>query len=262
MILLADVGNSRIKWAIYEKGEFLQEGLIYHHQTKLSEAGGLKQWEYLPRPNRALIVSVAGPELCSTLKTWVRRVWAIDAEFVIATATCCGLYNAYAEPALLGADRWVAMIAARALTQQACYVVDCGTALTIDAVAADGRHLGGVIVPGIQLMRQALYSETRQIIPEQGEYCLFGTSTKDCVWGGTIYAVAAAIDGITERMMAARGPGIRFLTGGGAELIAEYLLGKFQIQPDLVFHGLKLIAEQQESKDLYPSNCFLACHNQ
>jgi type III pantothenate kinase len=260
MILLADAGNSRIKWVAYEDGMFRKDGLFHYSCQELMDAAA-HQWRDLPRPSRVLIVSVAGPEASSALTKWIKDNWDIEAEFVTATATACGIQNAYSEePSRLGADRWVAMIAARALTQQTCYVVDCGTALTIDAIAANGQHLGGVIVPGIQLMRQALYRETQQILPEQGEFRLFGKSTRDCVWGGTIYAVAAAIDGITDRMMATGGPGIRFLTGGGAEMISAYLLGKFQLQPDLVFYGLRLIAEQRE--ELLVSSCHLALSSQ
>jgi len=243
VILLADVGNSRIKWVIDEDGKFRTRGRASHGEEEWAELAA-RQWGHLPRPARALIVSVAGSEARAGLEKWIEQTWAIEAEFVVSTAAACGVRNAYAEPERLGADRWVAMIAARALTQQICYVVDCGTALTIDALAADGQHLGGVIVPGARLMREALYRETRQIPPEGGEPRLFGQSTRDCVWGGAIHAVAAAIDGITERMMAVSGSGARFLTGGGAEAISPYLLRQYRLEPDLIFRGLQVIAGQ------------------
>jgi type III pantothenate kinase len=143
----------------------------------------------------------------------------------------------------MGADRWVALIAARALLgPKTCYVVDCGTAVTIDALAADGRHLGGVIVPGMRLMREALYRETRQIPPEPGEARLFGQSTRDGVWGGALYAVASAIDGITERMSAEHGSGARLLTGGDVETVWPCLRGEYRWEPDLIFTGLRVIA--------------------
>lgn len=243
MILLADVGNSRIKWVVYADGKWLLRGQMDHGEMEWAEIAQ-QQWGALSRPTRVLIVSVAGPVVRAALTEWVGYAWGIEAEFVFSTAQECGVRNAYAQPERLGADRWVAMIAARDLARQACYVVDCGTALTIDALGADGQHQGGLIVPGIRLMRQALYRETRQISPEEGESQLFGKSTRDAVWGGAIYAVAATIDGITERMMAVSGQGIRFLTGGGAEVILPYLEGSFQLEPDLIFHGLRVIAEQ------------------
>jgi type III pantothenate kinase len=93
-------------------------------------------------------------------------------------------------------------------------------------------------------MREALYRETRQIPPETGEIRLFGQSTRDCVWGGAAHAVAAAIDGITERMMAVEGRGARLLTGGDAEAVSPYLSGRYRLEPDLIFQGLRAIAER------------------
>ena len=241
MILLADAGNSRIKWAIWDAGDFRQRGQASHGEegwTALVE----RQWCDLPRPVRVVIVSVAGHDARASVTKWINRHWGIEAEFVVSTAAACGIRNSYVEPERMGADRWVAMIAARALTNQACYVVDCGTAVTIDALAADGQHLGGVIIPGMRLMREALYRETRQIPPEMGEARLFGQSTRDCVWGGAVYAIAAAIDGITARMSAAYGSGLRLLTGGDAETVLPCLQGEYRWEPDLIFTGLRVIA--------------------
>jgi type III pantothenate kinase len=242
MILLADVGNSRIKWVSWEAGAFQARGRTDHGEESWGELMD-RLWVDWPRPTRVLIVSVAGAEASAELSQWVRRNWVIEVEFVVSTAAACGVRNAYAEPERMGADRWVAMIAARALLgPRTCYVVDCGTALTIDALAADGQHLGGVIVPGMRLMREALYRETRRIPPETGEPRLFGQSTRDCVWGGAAYAVASAIDGITERMIVSHGPGLRLLTGGGAEAVLPLLRDEYRLEPDLIFTGLRVIA--------------------
>jgi len=245
VILLADVGNSRIKWVGCEAGEFQRRGRAAHGTESWSELAD-RLWVDLPHPARVLIVSVAGPEARAELSQWVQRNWTIEAEFVVSATAACGIRNSYAEPERMGADRWVAMIAARALLgPRTCYVVDCGTAVTIDALAADGQHLGGVIIPGMRLMREALYRETRQIPPETGEPHLFGQSTCDCVWGGALYAVASAIDGITERMIASHGPGARLLTGGGAEAVLPFLRGEYRLELDLIFSGLRVIAGEQ-----------------
>ena len=246
MILLVDVGNSRLKWVGCERGEFLLRGGAAHGEETWMELA-TEQWSALPPPERALIVSVAGIEVRAALMDWIRQVWNIEAEFVVSTAMAGGIRNAYAEPERLGADRWVAMIAARALVGPTlCYVVDCGTAVTLDALAADGRHLGGVILPGMRLMREALYRETRQIPPETGEPRLFGRSTREGVWGGAAYAVASAIDGILDRMAAISGSGPRLLTGGAAETVAPHLQGSYRLEPDLIFTGLQVLAGLDE----------------
>ncbi|MBK7540325.1 MAG: type III pantothenate kinase [Candidatus Competibacteraceae bacterium] len=244
MILLADIGNSRLKWVTLEGGAFQRRGQASHGKTDWAEVAA-RQWGNLPAPTRVLLVSVAGSEARAALTAWIERRWGIQPEFVLATAAACGIRNAYLDkPERLGADRWVAMIAARALTRQPCYVVDCGTAVTLDALAADGQHLGGVIVPGLRLMREALYRDTRQIPPEGGTPQLFGRNTRDCVWGGSVHAVAAAIDGISTRMMAAGGAGLRLLTGGDAETVLPYLVESFQLEAELIFQGLRVIAER------------------
>lgn len=242
MILLADIGNSWIKWGCWERGGLQIHGHA-HGGESWSELAS-KLWADLPRPDRVVIVSVAGLEIGATLANWIRQAWGIEAEFVTSTAAACGVRNSYAEPERMGADRWVAMIAARALLgPQVCYVVDCGTAITIDALATDGQHLGGVIIPGLRLMREALYWKTRQIPPEKGKARLFGQSTRDCVWGGALYAAASAIDGITERMITAHGPGIRLLTGGVVGVILPHLQREYRLEPDLIFTGLQFIAD-------------------
>ncbi len=241
MILLADVGNSRIKWAVWDGGHYQRRGQAGHGAESWTELAE-RHWRALPPPARVLMVSVAGPEARAALTDWVGKTWNLEAQFVSSSAAACGVRNAYAEPERLGADRWVALIAARALTRQTCYVVDCGTAVTIDALAADGQHLGGVIVPGMRLMREALYRETRQIPPETGEPRLFGQSTREGVWGGALYAVASAIDGVTERMIAHHGPGLRWLTGGAAESVLPHVQAEYRLEPELIFTGLRVIA--------------------
>jgi type III pantothenate kinase len=246
VILLADVGNSRVKWVIWDAGHFQRRGQASHNEGSWADLAE-SQWRDLSRPARVVIVSVAGHEVRAALSGWIRQVWGIETEFVASSTAACGIRNSYAEPERMGADRWVAMIAARALTDRTCYVVDCGTAVTIDALAADGRHLGGVIIPGMRLMREALYRETRQISPETGEARLFGQSTRDCVWGGALYAVASAIDGIIERMSVDHGPGVCLLTGGDAEAVLPHLQAEYRWEPDLIFNGLRVIADESPS---------------
>lgn len=244
MILLADVGNSRIKSVSYAQGEFQPLGRVTPHDGESWPELAARLWADLPRPKRVVIVNVAGRRAETELAAWVRQQWVLEAEFARSTVAAHGIRNAYAEPERLGADRWVALIAARALLgPQSCYVADCGTAVTIDALAADGQHLGGVIVPGMRLMREALYRQTRQIPPEEGEAQLFGRSTRDGVWGGALYAVAAAVDGIIDRMEAVHGHGTRLLTGGAASTLLPCLRAAYRFEQRLIFQGLRVIAE-------------------
>lgn len=248
MILFADVGNSRIKWALWDGAQCQQRGQAQHAAAWAECAA--QHWRSLTPPARALLVSVAGEPARHALSAWIADNWGITAQFVTSSAAACGVRNAYREPQRLGADRWVALIAAHALMRQNCYVVDCGTALTIDALAADGQHFGGVIIPGLRLMRESLYRETRQIPPEAGEPQLLARSTNDGVWGGALYALASSIDGITQRMMAAGGAGICILTGGDAQSVLPHLQADYRMEPDLLFKGLQVIAATMEKPPL------------
>ena len=185
--------------------------------------------------------------MATALQDWVKQAWQLEPRFAMTAATGFGVSNAYAIPAQMGVDRWVAMIGARATLGHSCCIVDCGTAVTVDALTAAGQHLGGVIFPGMRLMREALYRDTRQIPAEdQGQSTVFGQSTRDCVGGGTNHAVAAAIDGIAERMEEKLpGETQRLLTGGDADLLLPYLRGRYRLEPELIFHGLLVMAGQQ-----------------
>lgn len=245
MILLVDAGNTRIKWVLWNDGQFVRRGHVLHRGSDRALLGE-QLWGTLERPAQVVIASVAGTELVGTLNRWISETWAVPVHCAVSEAAGFGITNAYAVPAQMGADRWVGMIGARNRIARASCVVDCGTAITIDALSATGVHRGGVIFPGIRLMRESLYRDTRQIPEEHnGQVVLFGASTRDCVWGGTVHAVATAIDGITGRMREELGEeSLCLLTGGDAETLLPYLRGCYRLEPDLIFHGLLVIAGQ------------------
>ena len=245
MKLLADIGNTRIKWLLWEQGEIRRRGERRHRDGDPRQLGQ-QLWGQLERPAQVWIANVAGPEIAAALSAWIAGAWSLEARFVRTEAAGCGVRCAYAVPNRLGVDRWVALIGARALTRQACCVVDCGTAITIDTLSSAGQHLGGVIFPGARLMREALYRDTHQIPAEAGTVTLFGRDTMDGVWGGATYAVAAAIDRITRQMAAEMGePADRLLTGGDAEALQPYLEGDYRLEPELIFQGLLVIASER-----------------
>ncbi len=243
MILLVDAGNTRIKWVMRAATREVARGDLVHAGMAPGKLGA-HLWGRLERPGRVVIASVAGPVISGALAGWCAEAWGLEADLISTQASGFGVTNAYAEPWRLGVDRWVALIGARAGYTGACCIVDCGTAITLDALAADGRHLGGQILPGVRLMRAALYRDTRQIPPEAcGEVELFGRSTRDCVCAGTTYTVTAAVDAIARQMAAAMdGPVTRILTGGDAADILPRLSEPFVLDADLIFDGLACMA--------------------
>ena len=197
MNLLLDIGNTRIKWAwSAEERINMAEPLI--RDSKSFKDLAPAEWENAETPERVIVSNVAGAVFAKSVRTWVKRVWRIDTEFVMPAASACGVTNAYIHPERLGPDRWAALIAAHHLFRKSpVCILDCGSAVTIDALAADGRHMGGLIVPGLAMMERVLVSKTSGIKLENvpaPEISLLARDTETAVQGGTLYALVALID--------------------------------------------------------------------
>jgi type III pantothenate kinase len=151
---------------------------------------------------------------------------------------------------LLGVDRWVAVIAAHHLTREACIVVDIGTAATIDAVTADGQHLGGFIVPGPQLMAASLLRGTSDLLAHatassSAEPLLFATDTRDAIDSGCRVALAALADRAVDDLQRRAGSRpVLLFTGGAAPLVVPQVRSPVQLVPDLVLRGLAVLASE------------------
>ncbi|HUF72184.1 MAG TPA: type III pantothenate kinase [Gammaproteobacteria bacterium] len=250
-MLAIDCGNSRIKWARFEAGRARDAG-----HTSLR--GGADPWALLGAAlagpiDRVLVANVAGPEVAGRIDAAVRSRLGFAPEFVQVEARAHGIECAYREPATLGVDRWLAMIAARRLVEGPLAVVSAGTALTFDAVDAGGRHLGGLILPGDRLMIEALVRHTSQIPivteasgPAAG-LDLLGRSTAVAVAHGTRVALAAAVDRAVATVARALAADVALIvTGGNADGIAAWLASEGEVRADLVLDGLAAIAEDEK----------------
>jgi len=244
--LLIDIGNTRIKWARLEQGTLQPQSASPHAdwtaQTFIDRVGPA-----CADTRRVLVSNVAGPRMAQVIREGLAQTRHVEPEFVTATATAGGVRNAYSQPAQLGVDRWLAIIGAHALERGPVCVVSVGTALTIDGVDANGLHLGGVIVPGPDLMMSSLLHNTSDLAEraKQGSTSrgLFADNTLGAIRQGTEHAAAALV----ERAVALMGQQLHqtpklLLTGGGSARLEESLaLPHLQI-PDLVLQGLGVLA--------------------
>ncbi len=255
MILLLDVGNTRIKWAQLVDTEVTPQHALVHQ--------GVPAREWLDRlfrerfrPARVLIASVAGTQMTELLRTEAERKWQIAPEFATSTAVAGGVTNAYAEASALGVDRWLAVIAAHQIAGAAC-VIDAGTAVTVDVVDARGLHLGGLIVPGIEMMMSSLLDRTSEIAQKARKrpgsartdattaVQMFATNTAAAVANGALVTLAAAADrAATEAIRQCGGSARVLLTGGDAERLARAMQTKCEVVPDLVLRGLAVLARE------------------
>jgi type III pantothenate kinase len=239
MILLLDVGNTRLKWAWLEHLQFGPAGAIAHDATHRSwqreiEADG-------HRPSRIVVSSVAGPAFAAAVTLWARDHYRLEPEFVSARAEQCGVRNAYARPAALGVDRWLALIGAWRSRAHPTLIVSAGTAVTVDTLDGEGRHCGGLIVPGVQMMRdaRARFDDDLDFLP--GPAAGADGAPADC----SLRMLAALADRSIEEFAARVGVAPRvLLTGGDARLLRPLLRHVAEAIPDLVLAGLAIVASE------------------
>ena len=245
-MLLVDIGNTRVKWAT------LEAGLIVPAARRVACAVGRSAVARCPvcggpsnARHRGVSRRVDEPRVSRASGGGERHHGAIRCEFHAGRRRD----QAYADPSLLGVDRWLAVIGAYHLRRSACCVVDVGTAATIDAVDEQGRHLGGFIVPGPQLMVASLHSGTSDLAAHTARSTpatnmSFATNTRDAIERGCRVALAALVDRAFQEL-AARGttPPALLGTGGAIEQIAPFINGPLAVVPELVLRGLAALAQ-------------------
>lgn len=240
MNLLIDIGNSRVHLAADDATDAARS--FYYAPDTLSLLLD-RNTDHLGLPERVLVANVAGTGVKAEVISMCSKKWSVVPEFVCATAHACGVTNAYSDPARLGVDRWLAMIAAWNKYHDNLCVFDCGSALTADLVTIDGRHLGGFIIPGSHMMQNALVSATGQIVLDQPFHFTDrpGRSTDECVYNGTTFAAAAFIEYMLARCNQLDTRYRCILSGGGAGNVTGLLNIRYELEPDLVIEGLKIM---------------------
>lgn len=246
MRLLLDLGNTRLKWALQAQPEgWLARGAVDWQED--TTAGLELAWAGLPRPDTVIGASVVDGVREALVADVVGGLFARAPDWLRTPASACGVRNAYAEPQRLGVDRFLAMVAAHADGRAPCVLAGVGTALTLDALAGDGRHLGGLIAPGPQLMRQSLLDATAQVrLDRPGEILELADNTADAVVSGCFQAAAALIERFATRM-AARfdGAPTLILGGGDAATLLPLLSLPARLSQDSVLRGLAVWANAQ-----------------
>jgi len=202
------------------------------------------------KPERVLAANVAGDAMAKNLTRLTKKTYGVKIEFVTASRQFHELTNGYLDPSLLGADRWLAIIGAWTMAHSALCVVDAGTAVKVDSVDAHGQHLGGLIVPGIHMMREALLTRTSDIakavdMSTPSMAGILANNTIGAVSRGAVFALAGLADRAAEIIEQSTGvkPQL-FITGGDAGMITGTMRARGEIVPDLVLRGLAVIAAQ------------------
>jgi len=237
--LLIDLGNSRVKWAWAGDGQLdpdsAGQGGDADFERACRAAGG-------PEPAEILLSSVAGEERTRHVIDLCARRWNAPVRRLRSRAEQGGVRCAYADPARLGVDRWLALVGAVAKYGKPVAVWDVGTAATLDAVDRDGQHLGGLILPGPETMRTSLAEKTKLNVPGSLEGVMRlrpGRDTRECIAHGIMTAQVGAVRVFFEYVVDPGSTAPRLVVTGGGAAAARPLLGRDSIHdPCLVFRGM------------------------
>jgi len=240
MNLLVDIGNTRLKWAVLQDGRLITGHALVNQQITRHEL--VETWKMQTPPERLAIACVSKAPLLELVLAVAVELWpTIDIVLVKSEAHAFGIYNIYQQPEKLGVDRWLALVAVRNHYPIPACIVDCGTAITVDLIDADGKHQGGLISPGLMLMKKSLAEGTETLQFHETNY-VFGPAnfTEAAICSGTL---AAAV-GLIEHVLTTQSNAMSvILTGGDAETIAAQLAIKPIIDADLVLRGLAIVLE-------------------
>lgn len=243
MKILLDAGNSRIKWAVLEAGRLTETGELQGDAPfeALAERG--------EAPEEVWLASVRDDAFNAGLSDSVARAWPeVPLKVARTRSESHGVVCAYPEPAQMGVDRWLALLAARDIGPEPTCVVDAGSAVTLDALDELGRHLGGLILPGMSMARRMIHERTARVrVEESFRPGWWADNTSDALNSGTHWAIVSLIDRFvqaTERRLSADCR--LLLTGGDAPAIMGSLNGRGRHEPHLVLQGLALVAEGDE----------------
>jgi type III pantothenate kinase len=258
--LALDVGNTRLKWALYDAAhpgaQVLAQGAVFlENIDKLADG----EWLHLPAPGQVLGSIVAGDAIKRRVVEQM-DLWDVAPRWVVSSAFEAGLTNGYDHPARLGADRWVAMIGARHRLlrrglRTPCIVVMVGTAVTVEAIDAEGTFLGGIILPGHGIMLRALESGTAGLHVPTGEVRDFPTNTSDALTSGGTFAIAGAVQRMMDNLTRHCGEAPEcIMTGGAGWKMAPSMSIRAELVESLIFDGLLEIAAQRLANTAAPDS--------
>lgn len=246
MNLLIDIGNSRIKWATLDDNGLSESQFFDRKNTGLKTQFN-KVWKPLKNIDAIWVSNVAGDKIATQFTEWSEKTWQLTPTFVRAEGKRFGVSNAYDKPETLGIDRWLGLVAVRQHLQKACCIIDCGTAITVDILTANGQHQGGFILPGLGLMRSTLAAGTDALTENTDDvaFNLLATNTYSAIQAGTLYSITATLENLIRDLQQNFDNNIRFvISGGDAAAIQPLLPDDVEVDTDIVLKGLKLYAKQ------------------
>jgi len=239
-ILAIDSGNSFVKWGLFNHDRCLKHGKVLYNKVYSLE----NDFKELYVPEVVIISHVARKatkkQICEQIS-----IWPVEPRWIRSYSFQCGVSNNYSDPTQLGCDRWAALIAAWKMQQQACLVINVGTAVTIDALSESGKFLGGIILPGIHLMLNSIQLGTQLFSADMSNYEDFPVSTNSAIQSGIIHSIIGAIERMYNLLSMKIDHPVKtcIISGGGASLLFPFIKIPITAIDNLVLKGLVSIAE-------------------
>lgn len=248
MLFLVDIGNTRIKSAQFESDYLSNHHSFVYRVDNLSQL--LDQaWGAIDVPAAVYLANVGQKEIEVAISNWINQKWGCQIHFIKSIKSAMGVTNGYDFPEKLGVDRWLAIIAAYQIFKTDVCIFDCGTAITMDLVNANGVHQGGLIFPGVSLLQTSLLSNTAgcasaKLNDLNIKNQLVATNTNDGVQLGCVNAVLSILNYQRIRLAEEFDLIPTFvITGGDALFLISALPSGYHHVPDLVLQGVSLIAK-------------------
>lgn len=240
-ILALDVGNTRIKWGLADASAWIESGAIEHHFSERLQ----HDWDRLLAPDKIIGSNVAGEnQIVGLTEYWRNR--GLEITWIKSSVMSCGVTSNYEQPAQLGTDRWAALIGAWHKERRPCLVASAGTAMTIDMLDAQGRFMGGQILPGRRLMQECLVAGTHALAAETGQVKEYPLNTADATATGIANALVSPIESAFHRLESrTRAKPACLIAGGDAAWLAGQLNIACQVEAGLVLDGLLIMAEEE-----------------
>jgi type III pantothenate kinase len=255
MLLVVDAGNSHTVFGLFDGDQLRGDWRLSTHVSRtvdewaIEVSGLLELNRFDRRQVDAAILSSVVPPLTGTLAEMIQKYFGIE-PVQVGPGIKTGIKILYENPLEVGADRIVNSVAAYAKVGGAAIVVDFGTATTFDAISAKAEYLGGIIVPGLQISADSLFTHTARLprVEVRKPPRLIGRNTIHSIQSGLYHGYAAMINGVLRLLrQEMEGPPRVLATGGLARVLAAELEGVDAIEEHLTLEGLRLIYEKNRA---------------
>jgi type III pantothenate kinase len=238
--LLIDVGNSQLKWLLAQQLGQAPLQRLNRSENYLAELTAM--WRQLEPVEVVVIANVTDTQITKEIISVGENLWPqVRCLSAVTEKASHGVTNSYLQPERLGVDRWLVLIAGWKQYLKPLVVVDCGTAITVDALNQQGQHLGGLIIPGFALMQHSLAKNTFALSKSDESYKpTLANATEPAIANGCMLAAAGLVEKVVSDLEQTEGELFQLLlTGGDAPQLKQAINRPCVIDPELIFKGLQ-----------------------